>query len=473
MKKVLCVLLAAMLFITCFAGCKKNPTDDFSSATSQPEITVQDEFVKPESYASVVVVTINPQFRLYLDASGVVLAVEPINADAKSIESKISFTNQKVEEVVNNLIIVANDGGFVKTDAKIDIKITEVIDATVDTTEILNKITTSTNNKLIELEIKAEVTTAVELETEDVTSSEEESTSSKEDTSSVASTPSKPENTKPEKPVCKHSKTSAKSVSTGENIIDNSKLDVVNHSMICNDCGATVGTEKHTVKDDKCTACGQSNFATISVKTISAGISGGANGHNSAEINSDGTLDFDFMVQEGYYAIGFENLEKYLNDTDSNWMFEIPEAVFFDALKTKFVINDSLFAKLKAQGEYEFFWCKHSYSNGYFYIPYMAAGDVSDYTHNVIGYKDNKNGTFTVYYDYLQGGPDIEEAERVHQYYYAVEYIYNGASNLDIVKVVENDYGYNTITGWKPVVESLRIKSIKKVTDISGITVAK
>ena len=467
MKKLLCLLFAALIMITCFAGCKKSPTDDISSAASQPEIIVQEEFVKPETYASVVLITINPQFRLYLDADGVVLAVESVNADAKSIENKVAFENKKVDEVVSNLIVAANDGGFVKADAKIDIKITEVIDKTVDTTDILDKITTSTNNKLTELAIKADVTTAVELENEEPLESEETDTSSKDNTSSVVSTPSKPENTEPEKPICKHMNTNAKSVSTGINIIDSSKLDIVNHAIICSDCGEQVALEKHSVKDNKCTACGQSNFATTKTFTMDAGIAGASNGHVAAQINSDGTPDFDLMMQEGYYAIDFDEMQKYLNETD--WMYEIPESVMYNALKTKFVIDDGLFAKLKSQGEYEFFWSKHTYSNGKFYIPYIAAGDVADYTHEVIGYKDNINGTFTVYYDYLKGGADVEEADRVHEYYYTVEYTYSGASNLTIIKEVENDYAMYYIDGWKPVVESMRIKSIKKVTDISGI----
>ncbi len=468
MKKPLCILLSLMLCVTFFAGCGKNPVDD----TSSPDTLSQDEFTKPENYASIVLVTINPQFRLYLDANGVVLAVEPVNADAKSIENKITFENKKVEEVVNNLIVAANDGGFVKTDAKIDIKITEVTDEKVDTTVILNKITASTNDKLTELEIKAVVTTAVEVEVK-----EEEK---KEDTSSESGTTvdttessSQPANTSSEKPVCRHSKTKVIAASTGKNIIDSSKLDVVNHNKVCADCGATIGTEKHTVKNGKCTACGQSNFATLQINLQNAGISGGPSGHAGAEISADGTPDFDYMMQHGYFAIEFETLNKYLNDSREPWMFEIPEAVFYNALKTRFVINDSLFAKLKAQGKYEFFWCDHSYSNGTFYIPYTASGDVTDYTHNVIGYKDNQNGTFTVYYDYLKGGGDVEVKDRIHQYYYAIEYTYSGTSNLAIKKISENDYEYYTINGWKPVVESMRIKSIKKVTDISGLTAVK
>jgi len=465
MKKLLCLLLAAMLLVVCFAGCSnETPNNTTSATTSNTNQTV--EFSKPENYASVVLVTINPQFRLYLDALGVVLAVEPVNADAKSIENKVAFENKKVEEVVNNLIVAANDGDFITTDATIDIKITEVTDKAVNATEILNKISTSVNDKLTELEIKATLKTTVELESETPEASSEANNSSEKIESS------KPTNTTSTTVVCKHTKTKAVSASTGKNIIDSSKLDAINHNKVCESCKAVVSTEKHTVKNGKCTVCGQSNLAILEKSLVSAGIAGGPSGHVGAEINGDGTPDFDYMLQEGYYAIGFDDLEKkYLNTSKETWMFEIPEAVMLKALKTKFVVDDSLFAKLKAQGKYEFFWCNHTYSNGYFYIPYMAAGDVADYTHNIIGYKDNKNGSFTVYYNYLLGGQDVEAKDRVHQYYYTIEYTYSGASNLTVTKTVDEfDYEYYSINGWKPVVESMRIKSIKKVTNISGIT---
>lgn len=470
MKKLFCLLLAVMLLATCFAGCKKNPDDVSSLPAVTDNDNTQEEFKKPENYASVVLVTINPQFRLYLDASGTVLAVEPVNKDAKAIEKKVSFKDQKVDAVVSNLIVAANDGGFVKKDAKIDIKVTEVVDKTVVATEILKDIKESANDKLTELEIKAEVTTEVKLENEDATQSETTDTSSVNSTTSTTSKPNKTEKPQ-ETPKCKHTNVIAKSVSTGSNIIDGTKSDVVNHAKVCKDCGVQIAVEKHTVSNGKCTVCGQSNLAVEKITADAAGITGATGGNNAAEINSDGTPDYDFMVQEAYYAIGYETLQKYLNEEE--WVYKVPEAEFLKALKTKFVIDDNLFAKIKAQGEYKFFWSDHSYSNGIFYIAYTAMGDVADYTHNLIGYKDNKKGSFTIYYDYIKGGPDIEEAERVHQFYYAIEYTYSGASNLWVEKIDDDGYIYYDINGWVPVVDSMRIKSIKKVTDISGITTVK
>ena len=384
-----------------------------------------------------------------------------------------------MKEVVNNLIVAANDSGFVKTDVKIDIKVTEVVDETVVATEILEDIKTAATQKLKELEIKAEVITAVELQAEetvqsekDLTSSEEQTvskentgnnTSSKEDT-----TTSKPQD---EKPVCSHTNTDVKSISTGSNVIDSSKLDAVNHTKVCKDCGVQVSLEKHSVSNGKCTVCGQSNFAVTDLKIGNAGISGGSSGHCGVELNGDGTPDYDLMVQDGYDAISFDSAQQYLDE--ETWVYKIPEAVFLEALKTKYVVDDALFARIKAQGKYNFYWHEHSYSNGIFFMAYVAAGDEPDFTHETLGYKDNGNGTFTVYYDYLEGGPSLDKSELVHKYYYAVEYSYSGASNLSVVKKIENDYEYYCINGWTPVVNTLRIKSIKKVTDINGITTVK
>lgn len=467
MKKILCVVLAAMLLVACLVGCKSNP-DDLSQVSSVVDVDntpAQEDFKKPQNYASVVTVTINPQFRLYLDASGTVLAVEPVNDDAKSIEAKIVFENKNVQEVVNNLVVAANDGGFVKNDAKIDIKITEIVDETVVAAEILDSVKTSVTQKLTELDIKIEVTTAVEVEEQEPTQSEAtDTTSSEEETKPENPETSKPENIAPEVPECKHTNTTVKSVSTGNNIIDNSKFDVVNHAKVCKDCGEQIALEKHTVSDGKCTVCGQSNLAVSTIYPTAAGVSGNI-GLNAPEINDNGSLSYNLVIEKCWWDAEGEWLDM--------WNVKITEAEMLKAIRKKFVMSDSEFEKLKAKGSYECSLGTQTYSDGYFYCCDPAAGGPGDYSHEIIGYKDNKNGTFLTYYDCLLGGPDVEENEREHQYYYAVEYTYSGASNLSIEKVDEDGYVYYNISGWTPVVNSMRIKSIKKVADISGIIVVK
>ena len=463
MKKLICLLLAILMIATCLTGCK-NSTDDISSISSATDVdvnssVVQETFQKPENYASVVLVTINPQFRLYLDASGVVLALEPVNADAKSIENKISFENQKVDEVVNVLISVANDSGFVKADATIDIKITEVVDKTVVATDILASIKTAASQKLTELNVNVEITTSVD---EQITTDEDVADNTASNNEPVVDT--KPNDTITETPSCKHTKTKLVPISTGNNIIDSSKLDVVDHVKVCADCALHLALEKHVISNGKCTACGQSNLGISSQYPSAAGVSG-KSGLNVAEINADGSISYNLIIEDTWWEAKGEFIDE--------WTKKIPEAEMLKAIRQKFVMSDAEFAKLKAQGSYYCSLGTQTYADGYFICKDPAAGGPGDYSHNIIGYKDNKNGTFTVYYDYLEGGPDVDASERVHEYYYAVEYTYSGASNLAVVKKVEDGYESNYINGWTAVVDSLRIKSIKKVTDISGITAVK
>ncbi len=454
MKKLLCLLLAFALVFTCFAGCKKKGTSPEADGNNSQ---VQEVFEKPENYASIILVTINPQFRLYLGADNTVLAVEPINDDAKSINAKVVFENKKVTEVVDNLVAVANESGFVQEDAVIDIKVSEIIDKAVVADTVLAEIKTAVEDKLEELKIKAEVTTSVE------TQNAPEDTSSKDeaDTQSTTSTPvqNNTSSNKPAAPACTHSSVKAVPTSTGKNIIDSSKLDVFYHGKSCESCGANLGTEKHTVKDGKCTACGQSNFAMFSIYAITASVTDG-NDFCAAKINDDGSLNYDLVLENSHF------------NAKGDWVDEhhkkIAAADMLAEIRKKFIFSDAEFEKLKQKGTYEFSIVTQTYSDGYFYYTDPAAGGPGDYSHEAIGYKDNQNGTFTVYYDYLKGGSDVEENERTHLYYYAVEYSYIGASNLTLIV---GEYS-SQISGFKPTVESLRVKSIKKVSDISGITKA-
>ncbi len=450
MKKVLSLIFCLTIALSALVGCAPKETVGASSQVTSNEIA---DFEKPETYASVVLVTINPQFRLYLDADGVVLAVEPVNADAKTIEKKIEFKNKKVEAVVENLVVAANDGGFIKENATVDVKIASNSNAEEkDLNAILTTVKTSVSAKLTELEVTAEVTVEVsqEILPEDApteyTSSE---AASSEDNSSVASKePEAP--VVSEKPVCKHTNKKAVSVNTGKNIIDASKLDVVNHKLVCADCKAELGTEKHKISGEKCTLCGQKNFKTKTIGIVNAG----PTYEGDLVVNEDGTPDFAIMLGATWQSAITPEY------TVDEWNYKIPADAMLKAIRTKFVITDAQFEKLKAQGEYKFFLDTHTFKDGYFNIFWPAAGGPGEHTHKQVGYVDNKAGKFTVYYDYMDGGADAEEHE--HLAYYAVEYTYSGYSNLSIKK----EEWYNTILGYESVVDSMRVTSIKKVSSL-------
>ena len=120
MKRVISVVMGIFLVLA-LVSCGKNGDPSLEGNTTGSD----GSFVKPEQYASVLLVTINPQFRLYLDENGKVLAVEAVNEDAEAIKDAISFENETYETVIKNIVTEANNKGFVKEDATISLEIVE------------------------------------------------------------------------------------------------------------------------------------------------------------------------------------------------------------------------------------------------------------------------------------------------------------------------------------------------------------
>ncbi len=181
MKRILALVLAFVLLFT-LAACGK---EDVSSPDSSSQGSSEAVFVKPDNYATVLLVTINPQFRLYLDKDGKVLAVEAVNKDAQTFANTISFENKKVEAVVEDIVTKANEKGFVKENAQVKFEVSEKKSEEVNVTEILNTVTTTANQTAeelkIEINVKAEDKSTVESENN---SSADSSTSQSDEVSS-------------------------------------------------------------------------------------------------------------------------------------------------------------------------------------------------------------------------------------------------------------------------------------------------
>ncbi|MBE6792067.1 MAG: hypothetical protein E7534_01020 [Ruminococcaceae bacterium] len=167
MKRFVAVFMA-MLLVTALYACGGNTDDAGSSTTGSTTSTTAATtsptsvggFVKPAGYASVVTVTINPQFRLYLDAAGEVLAVEPVNTDAKGVADKITVKAGAVKAVVESLVTAVNDGGFVKENATVDIAVTEIAD-TVSADAVLTAVKEAAVDSFEAIEVAVEVKTTV------------------------------------------------------------------------------------------------------------------------------------------------------------------------------------------------------------------------------------------------------------------------------------------------------------------------
>lgn len=249
MKKLLSLVLALCLILS-LAACGKDGADSSSKPNSSADQTA---FTAPKNYATVLLVTINPQFKLYLDAEGKVLAVEAVNDDAKSIKDSISFENESYESVVEKIVIAAKDNGFVNESVDVKITIVEVKEEVAaegdaeekvenkieDTDEIKKKIEEQVKDTAEQLHISVNITVTEEIE--DVSSkidqSSAESTSSEVSSSKVSSseTSSKVES----KPTHTHKFSAATCTSPKK----------------CS-CGATEGKALgHNYKDGVCTRC--------------------------------------------------------------------------------------------------------------------------------------------------------------------------------------------------------------------------
>ena len=196
MRKIISVLLVAILVFT-LSACSNKNTD--SSITTQSEISV-----KPKNYTSVLLVSINPQFKLYLDADNNVLAVEPINDDAETFSENIDFKNKSVEVVIENILEQAHMNGFIEKNVTVLFEITEQQDDANN--NILTKAVSAAQQKAedLKIEIKTQVKEYNKIETtenkkptatitsSELTSNQDKNTSSEKETgTSSSSTESK------------------------------------------------------------------------------------------------------------------------------------------------------------------------------------------------------------------------------------------------------------------------------------------
>ena len=164
MKRALSIILVFVMLLAltaCGNNASQNPQNgsEGNQDATQNETTEAEnaEFMPPENYATVLLVTINPQFRLYLDADGNVLAVEAVNKDAKKIAEQLSFETDHYTDAVKKIVTAANENDFIKSTTVIHVEITDTKGPSVDKDEVLNEITTIVNEIAPELKLQVKV----------------------------------------------------------------------------------------------------------------------------------------------------------------------------------------------------------------------------------------------------------------------------------------------------------------------------
>lgn len=261
MKKIFALLMAVLLLFT-LAACKSNEKPSTDNSTSTTDTVA---FTAPENYATVLLVTINPEFKLYLDEKGSVLAVEPVNSDAKSIASDIENIKGDLETVIHDIVSAADKGGFVKENATVNFQVTMVKDDTINTDDILNTVKETANKAVADSEKTIEVNVSV---AEDVL---KESVSSNEETSSTnITTSTEPQGTASQ--THKHSYSAA----------------TCTEPKKCS-CGATEGKALgHNYSNGVCTVCGAKDPNFVSYTSVK---------------NKTGSWNLKFLVGKTLYNI--------------------------------------------------------------------------------------------------------------------------------------------------------------------------
>ena len=214
MKRILSLVLAMFLIFTLVAcGKKENKpeskvnssseekikTESNDTVTSNSSETTSNEFVEPKDYAVILQLSINPQFKIYLDKNFNVLGVKALNDDAvevlKNCNNIVDFT---FEKVIDMIISAGKDKGYVKRNSPVNIEVFYLDKKTANAEEINIRMKTLTTD------MSQKYGAIVKFKTEDnnKTENSKPATSSKPATPSKPATSSKPaESSKPVVPV--------------------------------------------------------------------------------------------------------------------------------------------------------------------------------------------------------------------------------------------------------------------------------
>ena len=143
MKRLVPVILVLVLFLVA-CGTKKE-------ADSSAQSTI------PENYAYSVLVTINPEVKLYMDSDSEILAVEYLNDDAQSAYADNQFIGLTLNDGIALIVETAIDKDYLKSGHDVTIEMDEVKDSTVQQQEILGSAESATLQVLEEKTFTANV----------------------------------------------------------------------------------------------------------------------------------------------------------------------------------------------------------------------------------------------------------------------------------------------------------------------------
>lgn len=145
MKKKKTFVVMGLLLLLCLNACSKEKeavsenseaiaeteTMEPVSETTETQVAMAEDVI-PTDYAAAIIVTINPQVKLYVDANNTIVGIEYLNEDAKTAYAGIDFSGITVEEGMEQLIDAAVEKEFLTDGKEVSIDVAEVRDESYD-----------------------------------------------------------------------------------------------------------------------------------------------------------------------------------------------------------------------------------------------------------------------------------------------------------------------------------------------------
>lgn len=184
MKKKITFAAMGILLLLCLSACGKEKevasensetvveSETVESKTTESKTTesgneiaetqaAMAEDVIPTDYAAAIIVTINPQVKLYVDVDNTIVGIEYLNEDAKTAYAVIDFSGLTVEEGMEQLIDAAVEKEFLTDGKEVSIDVAEVRDESYDCEAACAKakaaVTETTQKCQLEVVISTEV----------------------------------------------------------------------------------------------------------------------------------------------------------------------------------------------------------------------------------------------------------------------------------------------------------------------------
>lgn len=177
-------------------------------------------------------------------------------------------------------------------------------------------------------------------------------------------------------------------------------------------------------------------------------------------------FDIDTVVDFGVGEV--TQSKTYLTESDEGGMWKkytVPEVNMLKALRKTFVITDDFWAAIKDREVYNLGADDCNYMDGNFYITVVGGwGGGMEETFYLKKTIDDKAGTISLYYLYL-----VDDLE---QHYIELVYTYTGSASYQVVEPEGHYYAGNFVSTSKAFIDSLRLKSVKKVHNFPGNTEA-